>query len=153
MGSIGIPLPSTEACIFNLSSKKEVEPGQIGELAVRGPQVMAGYWRDKAATAQVIDAAGWLHTGDVAQMDEDGYFRLVARRADMWYPDKEMGPPAFPRDIEEVLYEIPQVQEAAVVAIANQPIAFISTGKDGTTSETVMAYCRRRLPPELVPAW
>ncbi len=84
-------------------------------------------------------------------MDEDGYFRLVARRADMWYPDKEMGPPAFPRDIEEVLYEIPQVQEAAVVAIANQPIAFISTGKDGTTSETVMAYCRRRLPPELVP--
>ncbi len=151
VGSIGIPLPSTEACILDLSSKKAVEPGQIGELAVRGPQVMAGYWRDKTATAQVIDAAGWLHTGDVAQMDDDGYFRLVARRADMWYPDKEMGPPAFPRDIEEVLYEIPQVQEAAVVAIANQPIAFISTGKDGTTSETVMAYCRRRLPPELVP--
>jgi len=151
VGSIGIPLPSTEACILDLSSGKVVEPGQIGELAVRGPQVMAGYWRDEAATAQVIDAEGWLRTGDVAQMDEDGYFRLVARRADMWYPDKELGPPAFPRDIEEVLYEIPQVQEAAVVAIANQPIAFISTGKDGTTSETVMAYCRRRLPPELVP--
>ncbi len=152
VGSIGVPLPSTEACILDLATAKEaVAAGQIGELAVRGPQVMAGYWRDDAATAQVITPAGWLRTGDVAQMDEDGYFRIVARRADMWYPDKELGPPAFPRDIEEVLYEIPQVREAAVVAIANQPIAFITAGKDGTTSETVIAYCRRRLPPELVP--
>ncbi len=152
VGSIGIPLPSTEACILDLTTGKVVaEAGQIGELAVRGSQVMAGYWRDAAATAEVINPEGWLRTGDMAQMDEEGYFRLIARRVDMWYPDKEMGPPAFPRDIEEVLYEIPQVREAAVVAIANQPIAFIFTGKDSTTSDTVMAYCRRRLPPELVP--
>ncbi len=97
VGSIGVPLPSTEACILDLATGKEaVESGQIGELAVRGPQVMAGYWRDNAATAQVITPAGWLRTGDVAQMDEDGYFRIVARKADMWYPDKELGPPAFP---------------------------------------------------------
>ena len=152
VGSIGIPLPSTDACILDLATGKErVEPGQIGELAVRGPQVMAGYWQNEAATTAVITREGWLRTGDVAQMDEDGYFRIVARKVDMWYPDKEIGPPAFPRDIEEVLYEIPQVQEAAVVAIADQPIAFIATGKDSTSAETVIAYCRRRLPPELVP--
>jgi long-chain acyl-CoA synthetase len=167
VGSIGIPLPSTEAAVLDLvRGRKEVESGQIGELAVRGPQVMLGYWRETKATAQVITSDGWLLTGDVAQMDSDGYFRIIARKADMWYPSK-LGPgdrpeqskpgglslpkPAFPRDVEEVIYEIPQVKEVAVVAVAGQPFAFVIAGKERPTPEAVIAYCKRRLPPYLVP--
>jgi long-chain acyl-CoA synthetase len=134
----------------DLVTGKPVAAGQIGELAVRGPQVMLGYWNQPEATQKVISPAGWLLTGDVARMDEEGYFQIVSRKADMWYPSKP-GQPAFPRDVEEVLFEIPQVKEAAVVAIANQPIAFIIAHKDRPTSEALLAYCKRRLPPPLVP--
>lgn len=151
-GSIGVPLPSTEARIVDLSSGNRTVPqGQIGELAVRGPQVMLGYWNNPQATRQVLKADGWLLTGDVAQMDGDGYFRIIARKVDMWYPSKP-GEPAFPRDVEEVLYEIPQIKEVAVVAFAGQPIAFVIAKGEGPTSrEAILAYCKRRLPPELVP--
>jgi len=151
VGSIGVPLPSTEAAVVDLQrGRKEVEPGQIGELAVRGPQVMLGYWKDKKATSKAITKDGWLLTGDVAQMDMDGYFRIVARKADMWYPDKP-GNPAFPRDVEEVIYEIPQIKEVAVVAVAGHPFAFVIAGKETPSAEAVLAYCKRRLPPHLVP--
>lgn len=151
LGSIGIPLPSTRAKIVDLvSGKKEVSVGQIGELAVSGPQVMLGYWGDAEATRKAFTTDGFLLTGDVAQMDAEGYFRIIARKADMWYPHKP-GKPAFPRDVEEVLYEIPQVKEVAVVAIANQPIAFVIAQQDRPRAEDMIAYCRRRLPPDLVP--
>ena len=151
VGSIGIPVPSTEAAVVDLQrGRKEVTPGQIGELAVRGPQVMMGYWKDEKATAKAIMKDGWLLTGDVAQMDSDGYFRIVARKADMWYPEKP-GNPAFPRDVEEVIYEIPQIKEVAVVAVAGNPFAFVIAGKETPSAEAVIAYCKRRLPPHLVP--
>jgi len=151
VGSIGIPLPSTQARIVDLSrGKQEMPVGQIGELALRGPQVMMGYWQDPKTTRRTLSSDGWLLTGDVAQMDDEGYFRIIARKVDMWYPTKP-GKPAFPRDLEEVLFEIPQVKEAAVVAIAQQPIAFIIAREDRPTSEAIIAYCKRRLPPELVP--
>jgi long-chain acyl-CoA synthetase len=151
VGSIGIPLPSTQARVIDLRDrKKEAPPGQIGELAVRGPQVMMGYWQDPKATRLVLSPDGWLLTGDVAQMDSEGFFRIIARKADMWYPAKP-GNPAFPRDLEEVLAEIPQVKEAAVVAIASKPVAFIIPKKERPTAASVIAYCERRLPPELVP--
>ncbi|MBI5945753.1 MAG: alpha/beta fold hydrolase [Chloroflexi bacterium] len=151
VGTIGIPLPSTQAAVVDLTrGRKEVEPGQIGELAIRGPQVMMGYWKDKEATDAVLMDDGWLLTGDVAQMDEDGYFRIIARKADMWYPDKP-GKPAFPRDVEEVIYEIPQVKEVVVVAVAGNPFAFVIAGRERPTPESVIAYCRRRLPPQLIP--
>ncbi len=151
VGSIGIPFPSTEAMILDLKQgRKPMPAGEIGELAVRGPQVMMGYWRNPAATKKVITPDGWLLTGDVATMDSDGYFRIIARKADMWYPDKP-GNPAFPRDVEEVLYEIPQVKEAAVVAVAGQPIAFVIAGSERPQADTILGYCRRRLPPALVP--
>jgi len=150
-GSIGIPIPSTEAKIVNLrKGKLAVKDGQIGELAVRGPQVMVGYWQDPKATAEVLSPDGWLLTGDVAQKDNEGYFRIIARKADMWYPSRP-DQPAFPRDVEEVLFEVPQVKEAAVVAVAGQPIAFVIAGKERPTAEALIAYCKRRLPPELVP--
>ncbi len=151
VGSIGIPLPNTEARIVSLRDKRKVMPaGQIGELAVRGPQVMRGYWNDEAATRQTITEDGWLLTGDVAQMDSDGYFTIVARKADMWYPTRP-GEPAFPRDVEEVLFEVPQVKEAAVVAIAGQPIAFVIAGRERPRAEDLIAYCKRRLPPDMAP--
>ena len=152
LGTIGVPLPSTEAVIVDLvSGRKEVDHGQIGELAVRGPQVMMGYWKNDIATKQVITDDGWLLTGDVAQMDEDGFCRIIARKADMWYPEKGGKDPAFPRDVEEVIYEIPQVKEVAVVAVAGSPFAFVIAGKEKPSPEAVIAYCKRRLPPHLVP--
>jgi long-chain acyl-CoA synthetase len=111
---------------------------------------MLGYWNAPKATRQVLSKDGWLLTGDVAQVDSEGYFRIVARKADMWYPARP-GEPAFPRDVEEVLFEVPQVKEAAVVAIAGQPIAFVIARKERPSAEALLAYCRRRLPPELVP--
>lgn len=152
VGSIGVPLPSTEARVVDLRHGLEEAPvGQVGELAVRGPQIMMGYWQNPHATQRVLSPEGWLLTGDVAQMDAEGYFRIIARKADMWYPTKP-GNPAFPRDVEEVLFEIPQVKEAAVIGIAGQPIAFV-IAKEGErpTSEALIAYCQRRLPPELTP--
>jgi long-chain acyl-CoA synthetase len=151
VGSIGVPLPSTEAMVVDLiKGKKEVAPDQIGELAVRGPQVMKGYWKNPEATNKILNEDGWLLTGDIAQRDEDGYFRIIARKADMWYPAKP-GKPAFPRDVEEVIYEIPQVKEVAVVAVASHPFAFVIAGRERPTPESVIAYCKRRLPPDLVP--
>jgi len=151
VGSIGIPLPSTQARVVELGNRnKEVTLGQIGELAVKGPQVMVGYWNDPKSTHRVLSPDGWLLTGDVVQVDSDGYFRLIARKADMWYPSKP-GNPAFPRDLEEVLFEIPQIKEAAVVAIAGKPVAFVIARQENPNAEAIIAYCKRRLPPEIVP--
>ena len=151
VGTIGIPFPSTEARVVDLlKGKKEVKVGQIGELAVRGPQVMLGYWEDSKATRKAFNSDGFLLTGDVAQMDTDGYFRIVSRKADMWYPEKP-GNPAFPRDVEEVLFEIPQIRDAAVVPIANQPIAFVIAKGDRPAGNEIIAFCKRRLPPNQVP--
>jgi long-chain acyl-CoA synthetase len=150
-GSIGIPVPSTEATILDLRrGRTEVKRGHIGELAVRGPQVMLGYWKNPAATRKVLREDGWLLTGDVAQQDSDGYFRIIARKADMWYPTRP-GKPAFPRDVEEVIYEVPQVKEVAVVAIARRPFAFVIAGGQRPSAESIISYCKRRLPPQLVP--
>jgi long-chain acyl-CoA synthetase len=156
VGTIGVPLPSTEAMVVDLAQRsKEVPQGQIGELAVRGPQVMLGYWKNPEATREVLTEAGpggpWLLTGDVAQMDVEGYFRIISRKVDMWYPNNLKKEPAFPRDIEEVIYEIPQVKEVAVAAIAGRPFAFVIAGKEPPTSKAVIEYAKRRLPSHLVP--
>lgn len=150
VGSIGLPLPGTEARIISLKSGTPLKPGQVGELVVRGPQIMQGYWQDEAASRAVIDKKGWLHTNDIARMDEDGYFQIISRRQDMWTADDEA--PAFPRDVEEVIYELPEVREVVVVAIANQPIAFVSLKeKTRVPAKAIIAFCQRRLPPSQVP--
>lgn len=148
-GSIGLPLPNTEAQIVDLRTRKPLPAGQIGELAIRGPQVMAGYWQNEAATQAVLDNNGWLYTNDIARMDADGYFQIISRRQDMWQADET---PAFPRDVEEIIYEIPEVREVVIVAIANRPVAFVSMkDKARLPAKTIIAFCERRLPPAQVP--
>ena len=152
IGTIGVPLPSTESKIVDLTRKnRAVKQGQVGELAVRGPQVMMGYWKNPKATKEVLSEDGWLLTGDIAQVDEQGYTRIIARKADMWYPAKLKKQPAFPRDVEEVIYEIPQIKEVAVTAIAGNPFAFVIAGKEAPTPAAVISFCKRRLPAHLVP--
>jgi long-chain acyl-CoA synthetase len=152
VGTIGVPLPSTESKVVDLTRKdKEVKQGQVGELAIRGPQVMMGYWKNPKATQEVLTEDGWLLTGDIAQVDEHGYTRIIARKADMWYPSKLKKQPAFPRDVEEVIYEIPQIKEVAVTAIAGHPFAFVIAGKEAPTPAAVISFCKRRLPAHLVP--
>jgi len=152
VGSIGLPLPNTEAKIVDLRTgiPLEVPAGQFGELIVRGPQVMVGYWQDEEGTRAVLDDDGWLRTGDVARMDEEGYFQIISRRQDMWQADEKT--PAFPRDAEEVVYELPEVREVVVVGVANRPVAFVQL-KEGADvpAKSIIAYAKRRLPPGQAP--
>ena len=125
-GSIGMPVPDTECKIVELEEPdKEVEAGQPGELLIRGPQVMLGYWNRPDETALMI-RDGWLHTGDVAEMDEDGYFRIVDRLKDMILVS---GFNVYPTEVEEGLYRNPKVAKCAVVGLP-----------DPKTGEAVKAY-------------
>ncbi|MBL5766277.1 long-chain fatty acid--CoA ligase [Heyndrickxia sporothermodurans] len=124
-GSIGVPWPDTDAAIFSLEDGKPLPAGEIGELAVKGPQVMKGYWNRPEETEQVLKD-GWLFTGDVGYMDEQGYFYIVDRKKDIIIAG---GYNIYPREIEEVLYEHPDIQEAVVAGIP-----------DPYRGETVKAY-------------
>ncbi|WP_044894558.1 long-chain-fatty-acid--CoA ligase [Bacillus alveayuensis] len=115
-GSIGVPWPDTEAKIISLETGEEANVNEIGELVVRGPQVMKGYWNQPFETEAVL-RDGWLYTGDVGYMDERGYFFIVDRKKDMIIAS---GYNIYPREVEEVLYEHPKVQEAAVVGVPDE---------------------------------
>lgn len=125
IGTIGIPLPDTEAKVVNPDTGDEVPVGEPGELIVKGPQVMKGYWKRPEDTFDTL-RGGWLFTGDMATMDEEGYFRIIDRKKDMIIAS---GYNIYPREIEEVLYEHPSVKEAVVVGT-----------KDDYRGETVKAY-------------
>jgi long-chain acyl-CoA synthetase len=127
IGTIGMPWPDTDAKIVDLETgKKELPPGGIGELIIQGPQVMKGYWQMPDETANAL-RDGWLYTGDIARMSEDGYFQIVDRKKDMIIAG---GFNIYPRDVEEVLYEHPKIKEAVVAGIP-----------DPRRGETVKAYC------------
>ena len=148
VGSIGIPIPDTEARIVDLGDPSQEMPvGETGELVVRGPQVMQGYWQREDATAETL-VDGWLHTGDIAMMDEEGYFYIVDRKKDMIISG---GYNVYPRDIEEVLFEHPQIAEATAIGVPHpkrgeQVKAFVVL-KSGetTTPEEIIAYCKDKL--------
>lgn len=155
VGSIGVPLPSTEARVLDLATGRELPPGQIGELAVRGPQVMRGYWGHPDKTDAVLRHDGWLLTGDVARRDEDGYFQIIARKREMILAGEYQ---VYPRDVEEVLYEHPKVKEVAVVGVQrarwpSQRIKAYVVLREGeqATQEELIALCRRRLAEYAVP--
>jgi len=152
VGSIGVPIPNTEARIVDLITGEDLGPGKIGELAVRGPQVMQGYWGEEGSGSALRD--GWLHTGDVAAMDGDGYFQIISRVRDTILSGQYS---VYPRDVEEVLYENSKVMEAAVVGVmaedGGQRVKAFVVPRPGTdlTKEELMAQCRRRLEPYEVP--
>ncbi|GAB4545306.1 MAG: hypothetical protein OHK0023_03370 [Anaerolineae bacterium] len=152
VGSIGVPLPSTEACILDLVTGEPLPTGQIGELAVRGPQIMQGY---AGSTDQPFTADGWLLTGDIARADEDGYFQIISRRKDMILAGKYQ---VYPRDVEEVLYEHPGVQEVAVVGLTTegngeQRVKAYVVPRPGSrlSAQELIALCKRRLQEYAVP--
>jgi long-chain acyl-CoA synthetase len=153
-GSIGLPFPSTDARILDLETgAREVEPGEPGELHVRGPQVMDGYWGRPDETAAVL-RGGWLATGDVATVDEDGYFRIVDRLKDLILVG---GLNVYPREVEEVLTSHPAVDQAAVVAMADErlgevPRAFVTLRPGASaTPDELIAHCAERLARYKVP--
>lgn len=124
-GSIGVPWPDTDARIVSLETGEVLPPGEIGEIVVKGPQIMQGYWNKPEETAAVLQD-GWLHTGDVGYMDEEGFFYVKDRKKDMIVAS---GFNVYPREVEEVLYEHDKVQEAVVIGIP-----------DPYRGETVKAY-------------
>ncbi|RWR05176.1 long-chain-fatty-acid--CoA ligase [Siminovitchia fortis] len=124
-GSIGIPWPDTDAMIVSLENGEPLPPGEVGEIAVKGPQVMKGYWNMPEETEKTMKD-GWLLTGDLGYMDEKGYFYVVDRKKDMIIAG---GFNIYPREIEEVLYEHPSVQEVVVAGVP-----------DAYRGETVKAY-------------
>ena len=149
IGSIGLTWPDTEARIMHEASGVELPVDMVGELAIRGPQVMKGYWNDPEETAAVLKD-GWLYTGDYAKRDEDGYFYIVDRKKDLI---KYKGYSVFPREVEDVIYEHPAVKVAAVVGVPDKesgemPKAFIVL-KDGAeaTEEELIEFVKERLAP------
>jgi acyl-CoA synthetase (AMP-forming)/AMP-acid ligase II len=155
-GSIGIPVSDVEARIVDLETGEPIQAGtdKTGELLVRGPQVMKGYWNQPDETAQTLDAEGWLHTGDIARVDEDGYFSIVDRKKDMIIAS---GYKIFPCEVEEVLFAHPKVREVAVAGVPDryrgETVKAYIIPVEGTdpSAEEIIAYCRENLAPYKVP--
>ncbi len=154
IGTIGLPIPDTECRIVDIETgTTDLPPGEAGELAIRGPQVMKGYWNRPEETAQVL-RDGWLLTGDIAVMDPDGYFRIVDRKKDLVIV---AGFNVYPREVEEVLYQHPKVHEAAVVGIKHQvrgeivkAFVVLKPGESASPAE-IVGFCRDRLANYKVP--
>ncbi len=151
---VGIPFPDTDVRIVDLETgTRDMPLGEPGELLVRGPQVMKGYWNQPAETAAVL-RDGWLFTGDIARMDEDGYLYIVERKKDMIIAS---GYNVYPREVEEVLYMHPAVQEAAVIGVPDpyrgesvKAFVVLKPGASATDHE-IIAFCRERLAAFRVP--
>ena len=145
-GSIGLPVSSTDVCIRN-DDGAFLAVGEIGELCVRGPQVMKGYWNRPEETAKIIDAQGWLHTGDIARMDEQGFFYIVDRKKDMILVS---GFNVYPNEIEDVVAMMPGVLEVAAIGVpdekSGEAVKLVIVKKDpALTEEAVRAHCRSEL--------
>jgi len=161
VGTIGVPWPDTEVKIVDADTgEKVLGVGEVGELCVRGPQVMKGYWQMPTETANTLrfgpeGGAPWLHTGDIAVMDKDGYFKIVDRKKDMILGAG--GYNIYPREVEDVLYEYPKVLEVAAAGI---PVAgkgervkvyiVLKPGETATEGE-IIAFCKENLAPYKVP--
>ncbi|WP_084457984.1 long-chain-fatty-acid--CoA ligase [Desulfocurvus vexinensis] len=147
-GSIGLPLPGTDSRIVDMDvGQINMPPGKKGELIVRGPQVMSGYWQRPDETANVL-RNGWLYTGDIATMDEEGYFTIVDRKKDLIISS---GYNIYPREIDEVLHEHPKIKDAVAVGIPHasrgeivKVYVVLHEGQEMTKSE-VIAWCRQKL--------
>ncbi|MBD9534426.1 MAG: long-chain fatty acid--CoA ligase [Stenotrophomonas sp.] len=145
-GAIGLPIPSTDACVKN--DEGQVLPvGEVGELCIRGPQVMKGYWHRPDETEKVLDADGWLHTGDMARMDEQGFFYIVDRKKDMILVS---GFNVYPNEVEDVIAMMPGVLEVAAVGAPSEKsgevVKVVIVKKDPKlTEEDVKEFARANL--------
>lgn len=145
-GSIGLPIPSTDASVRD-ENNNALGIGEAGELCIRGPQVMKGYWNRPEETAKTIDSDGWLHTGDVAEMDETGYFRIVDRLKDMILVS---GFNVYPNEIEGVLAAHDGILEAGAIGVpdehSGEVVKVVIVKSDpNLTEEDVKAYCKEEL--------
>jgi long-chain acyl-CoA synthetase len=154
-GTIGLPWPDTDARIMDIETgTRELPVGEAGELVVRGPQVMQGYWNKPHESDQAL-RGGWLHTGDIAKRDEEGYFMIVDRIKDMI---KTVGENVYPREIEEVLFMHPKVKDAVVVGLPHEEYlgerikAYIVL-KEGVTAtaDEIIEFCKAELSKFKVP--
>jgi len=147
LASIGKPMPDVEMKIAD-EAGNDLPPGQVGEILARGPRVMTGYWKDEEKTEKTIDKDGWVHTGDMGYMDEDGYFFLAGRSTDMII---RAGENISPEEVEAVLHSHPKINEAAVIGVPDeewgeQPRAIVVLKPGETaTPEEIMEYCRARM--------
>ncbi len=151
IGSAGIPIPGTEIKIID-ENGIEQEVGGVGELCVRGAQVMRGYWQREAQTAEVI-VDGWLHTGDIVTMDSDGYIKIVDRLKDMIIVS---GFNVYPNELEQALTQHPQVLECAAIGVADDKAGevvkmFVVASDSSLTEEQVIEYCRSTMAGYKVP--
>lgn len=145
-GTIGVPLPSTEITLLD-DAGQPVPLGQVGEIALRGPQVMAGYWQRPDETAKVMTADGWFKTGDLGVMDERGYTRIVDRKKDMVLVS---GFNVYPNEVEDVVATLPGVLECAVVGVPDdktgEAVKLVIVRKDpALTEEQVRSFCHDNL--------
>lgn len=145
-GAIGLPIPSTDACLKD-DDGNLVALGEVGELCIKGPQVMRGYWQRPEETAKVIDAEGWLHTGDMAKMDAEGFFYIVDRKKDMILVS---GFNVYPNEVEDVIAGLEGVLEVAAIGVPDERSGeavkvFVVKKDPALTEEKIKAYCRDNL--------
>jgi long-chain acyl-CoA synthetase len=152
-GSIGMPVPGTDCKIVDMETGDDLPLGSTGELCIRGPQVMQGYWNRPEETAATL-RDGWLYTGDIARMDEDGYFFIVERKKDMIISE---GFNIYPREIEEFLLTHPKVADSSVIGMPDKirgerVYAFVVL-KEGVaaTPEEIVRFCKEHLVRYKVP--
>ena len=145
-GSIGLPVPSTLCCVKD-DAGNTLATGEVGELCISGPQVMRGYWQRPEETAKVIDQEGWLHTGDIARMDESGFFYIVDRKKDMILVS---GFNVYPNEIEDVIATHPGVLEVAAIGVpddkSGEAVKVVIVKKDqNLTADAIREHCREQL--------
>jgi long-chain acyl-CoA synthetase len=145
-GSIGVPMPSTEVVLRD-DADKDVALGQPGEICIRGPQVMQGYWQQPAETAKVLGKDGFLHTGDIGVMDEKGFIRIVDRKKDMILVS---GFNVYPNEIEQVVAMLPGVLEVAAIGVPDAhsgevPKVFVVKKDPSLTEADVLEHCKKEL--------
>jgi len=154
IGTIGLPLPGTDAKIVDVQTgKTDLKPGEIGEVLVKGPQVMQGYWNHPEET-KIVLKDGWLYTGDIGFMDEDGFFAIVDRKKDMI---KVGGENVYPRDVEEVLFQNRKVLDCVVAGIPDEKLvdkvkAYVVLKRGETaTPQEIIDFCKGKLAKFKVP--
>jgi long-chain acyl-CoA synthetase len=152
LGTVGIPLPGTTFKIID-DEGNEQPLGERGELCIKGPQVMKGYWQREEATSEVLDAEGWFKTGDIAVIDPDGFVRIVDRKKDMIIVS---GFNVYPNEIEDVVMAHPQVASCAAIGVPDEKSGeavklFVVARNGGLSAEELKAYCKENFTGYKVP--